>query len=159
MRPGVYLETTVISYLAARPSRDLIVAAHQAITRQWWDERRRGFALFVSQLVVDECRRGNTEAMSRRLDLLRGVTALDVSREAQTLAAALLADRAFPPTAPGDAAHVAVAATNAMRYLLTWNCAHINNAQSVERIESVCARRGYPCPVICTPEELMGDVP
>ena len=139
MKSTVYVETSVISYLAARPSRDLIVAAHQQISQEWWDVRQR-WSLSISALVVAESRAGDAEAAQRRLALLEGVPLLHLSDAATELAEHLLAT------------------VHGVDYLLTWNCKHIANAQQRPRIEAACRALGYRPPVICTPEELLGDV-
>ncbi len=156
MKSTVYVETSVISYLAARPSRDLIVAAHQQISQEWWDVRQR-WAPSISALVVAESRAGDAEAAQRRLALLEGVPLLHLSDAATELAEHLLNRAALPLPAKDDALHVAVATVHGMDYLLTWNCKHIANAQQRPRIEAVCRALGYRPPVICTPEELLGD--
>ncbi len=153
MKPSVYLETSVISYLAARPSRDVITRAHQQVTRNWWTRRRRAFRLFISELVLDEIRRGDRAAARRRERLVTGVPVLRVTEAAGDLTRALLRRTRIPAA---DAAHVAVAALNGMEYLLTWNCRHIANAQMRQAIEETCEGAGYTAPTLCTPEELMG---
>lgn len=137
-RPKVYLETTIVSYLASKPSRNLIAAAHQKLTRQWWVERRPEFELHVSQLVLDEARRGDPQAAARRLGYLRRLHVLEAVPAAEELAARLLKASAFPPASIADAGHVALAAIHGMHFLLTWNCTHIHNAQVKEAIELVC---------------------
>jgi hypothetical protein len=155
--PTVYLETTIPSYLASRPSRDLIVAGNQMLTRRWWKQRRRRFDLFVSQIVMDEAGAGDANAAAKRLRLLRGMRKLNVTDECLALGRTLLARAALPLKAATDALHVATAAVHRMDYLLTWNCAHIANAAMRTGIESVCSTAGYNPPVICTPQELMED--
>jgi len=154
---SVYLETTLISYLASRPSRDLLVAAHQQTTHEWWANRRQGFECYVSQVVIDEASSGDPEEAKRRMQLIEDLPALEVTHETESLARAILASGAIPPRAVRDAAHAAVAAVNDMDYLLTWNCKHLANAQIIRRLSIVCNRLGYNMPVICTPEELMGE--
>jgi hypothetical protein len=150
----VYLETTVISYLTAAPSRDIVQAAHQQITREWW-ERRKAFDLFVSQAVITEVGRGNPDAAARRLAALDNVAVLEVTEDASRLAEALIDQHALPAKAVVDALHIAVAVVMGMDYVLTWNCTHIANAAIRPRIEEACRKLGYEPPVICTPEELM----
>lgn len=157
MKPRIYLETTVVSYLAARPTRDLVVAAHQQITCEWWETRRNQFELYVSQSVVREAGGGDAEAASLRLQVIAELPTLTATEEALKLAEALVARRALPPGAEEDALHVATAAIHGMDYLLTWNCRHIANAEAQQAMASVCLLFGYAMPVICTPEELMGD--
>ena len=157
IRDGVYVETTVISYLAARPSRDLRVAAHQQATAEWWERMRDGFDLFVSQLVVKEASAGDREAAARRLSYLAGIPLLDLSVRSVDLAESLKTTAAVPKEAEEDALHIAVAAAHGVRYLLTWNCRHIANAAMRDRIEAACYDLGYETPIICTPEELLGD--
>jgi predicted nucleic acid-binding protein len=156
MKPTVYLETSVISYLAARPSRDLIVAAHQQISQDWWDTRQ-AWDLSISVLVVSESRTGDAEAAQRRLALLEGLPLLRLNDAATDLAEHLLTRAALPAKAKDDALHIAVAAVHGIDYLLTWNCKHIANARQRPIIEAICEASGYRPPVICTPEELLGD--
>jgi len=156
MNASVYIETSVASYLTARPSRDVRAAACQNITADWWDKRRSEFDLFISEIVVAEASRGNAEAASRRLNALDGIPELRISDEARALARAMLNDGSFPPKAEIDALHVAVAAVNGIEYLLTWNCTHIANAVMRPRIEQACRENGFEPPVICTPSELLG---
>ena len=154
---SVYAETSIISYLAARPSRDLIVAARQQVTHTWWRHWRPVFDLSVSQVVVDEVRGGDPEAAERRVTLWAGLPLLDVTAEVAELAAALIARVPLPPRAGADAAHTAVAAYHGMDFLLTWNSAHIAHAELRPRVEQVCRESGYRPRVLCTPDELMGE--
>lgn len=155
-KPKVYLETSFIGYLTARLSGDLITAAHQKLTRTWWDEQRKNFDLYVSQVVVQEVGAGDATAATERNQVLLGIESLDVPREASALAAAIISRKLLPPKAAYDALHVAVAAISGMDYLLTWNCKHIANAAIREDLEAVIRKAGYEPAVLCTPEELMG---
>jgi hypothetical protein len=152
----VYLETTFISYLVARPSRDLLVAAHQQASEEWWSSRRGEFKCCVSQVVIDEASVGDPTEVEKRLAIISDMAALEITEEAESLTQAILAGGILPPRAVSDAAHVAVAAVHVVDYLLTWNCRHLANAQIARRIALVCERLGYRMPNICTPEELMG---
>jgi hypothetical protein len=152
----VYLETTFISYLVARPSRDLLVAAHQQASEEWWSSRRGEFKCCVSQVVIDEASVGDPTEVEKRLAIISDMAALEITEEAESLTQAILAGGILPPRAVRDAAHVAVAAVHVVDYLLTWNCRHLANAQIARRIALVCERLGYRMPIICTPEELMG---
>ena len=152
----VYLETTLISYLCSRPSRDLLVAAHQQVTSDWWNSRRKAFDCFVSQIVIDEVSAGDPEEARKRTEIIDMFPVLEVTEEAELLAKAILGSEAIPPRAVRDAAHIAVAAIHDVDYLLTWNCTHLANAQVIRRVSVVCNREGFHMPTICTPEELMG---
>jgi hypothetical protein len=154
MKPKVYVETTIISYLAALPSRDIVLAAHQQLTTEWWDRRDR-FELFVSQAVVDEAARGDAAAAARRMALLAGIPLLALGDEVDEFASRLLRGNIVPGKATVDAIHIAVAAVNRVDYLVTWNCTHIANAAIRGRIEQTCRAAGLEAPIICTPEELM----
>jgi hypothetical protein len=125
MMPSVYLETSIISYLAAQPSRDLVTAAHQQITYDWWRRRRSAFDLFVSQLVIDEAAAGDPDAAARRSALIGELPLLDVTPAVTSFAAFLVEAAALPVRAGADALHIALAAVHEVDYLLTWNCAHI----------------------------------
>jgi len=155
----IYIETTFVSYLTARPNRDLIVAAHQQISRDWWGSRRSDYELCISQLVLQEAGDGDPQAAEERLNVLTTMTLLEITEEAVVLAEELVRAGALPEKAENDALHIAIAATHRIPYLLTWNCRHMANAAMRGQIETVCTGRGYKAPVICTPEELMEAKP
>jgi len=152
----VYLETSYISYLVARPSRDVVVAGHQQTTQDWWANRRSLFNCSVSQVVIDEASVGDPAEVQKRLALIGGLPILAITDDAKALTQAIMAASILPPNAIRDAAHVAVSAVHAVDYLLTWNCKHLANAQIARRIAVVCEKLGRKMPFICTPEELMG---
>ncbi len=156
MKPKVYIETTIPSYLAGRPSRDLVIAGNQEITREWWEERRAEFDLCISQFVLDEAGLGDREAVRRRMDILARISELEITDEAARLAEKLIREGIVPQKAAVDAAHIAIAAVHEVDYLLTWNCKHIANAEIMKKIYRLCETEGFNCPVICTPAELMG---
>ena len=153
---SVYLETSFISYLVARPSRDIIVAGHQQTTQEWWDARRSQFECSVSQVVIDEASVGDATEIQKRLAIISGLPTVAVTEDAEELTQAIMAAGILPPHAFPDAARVAVSAVHKIDYLLTWNCRHLANAQIARRIAVVCEKLGHKCPIICTPEELMG---
>jgi predicted nucleic acid-binding protein len=155
MEAKVYLETTFVSYLTARPSRDVVIAGHQQTTHEWWQTCRGRFDLVASQLVVQEVGAGDPQAAQERLNVLATLTLLEVTEEAMALAQELLATRAVPEKAAEDALHIAIAVTNGVEYLLTWNCKHLANATIRAKIEEVCRSAGYEPVIICTPEELL----
>ena len=157
MGPTVYIETTIISYLTARASKDLVQRAHQQMTRTWWRTRRSEFELYVSPLVLQEAAAGDPGRARRRLALLEVLPVLGPTADAINLSRILIARGAIPKKAEVDALHIAIAAVNGMEYLLTWNCAHIANARMRNKIEAVCRTESYEPPVLCTPEELMED--
>ena len=154
MLQRVYLETTFVSYLTARPSRDLVIAAHQQITHDWWDSYRADYELCASELVVREAGAGDAEAAQERLEILKSAILVETRQEALDLAEELVKGGALPAKAFEDALHIAIAADQKIPYLLTWNLRHMANATMRPLIESVCAHKGYKAPIICTPEEL-----
>jgi predicted nucleic acid-binding protein len=153
MLPSVYLETTIPSYLTAWPSRDLVRAAHQPATREWWENHRTSFELFVSEAVLRECGAGDPTAAQLRLEAIRGFEILEQSNEALALAESLIEQIPLPERAALDALHIALSVVHGMDYLLTWNCTHIANATLRSQIELICSEFGYETPIICTPEE------
>ena len=155
MKRKVYLETSVISYLAARPSRNVIEAGHQQSTYQFWD-RRDEFDLFASELVLTECAAGDPEAATKRLAALRGVKLLDITSYSIELAKDLVIAGIVPAKASEDALHISIATVHFSDYLLTWNCRHIANPEIQARIAENFRGKGLFLPFICTPEELMG---
>ena len=154
---SIYLESSVISYLASRPSRDLVVAGNQQVTRDWWEERRGECELFVSELVAAECAAGDPAAAAERREFLAGLPVLAITGEAEALADALLSAMALPRKAALDALHIGLAAANGIDILLTWNCAHIANPFMLPRINAACVEFGVFPPTICTPLQLIGE--
>jgi hypothetical protein len=157
MKPRLYLETTIPSYLTSRPSRDLVIASHQQITREWWEKRRDAFQIYISQLVVDEAGAGDPYAAGERLNAIEHFPLLDITPEVAMLAMAILASGRLPRKAAADAAHIAIAAVHGMDFLITWNCVHIANAVIAKALAQTCRRHAFECSVICTPEELLGE--
>ena len=145
----------MISYLTARPSRDVVSLAHQQLTREWWDRHRHGFELHVSELVLFEIGRGDRAAAESRLALVQPFPVLRITDEARTLAARIFRATTLPDKASSDALHLALAAVNAMDFLLTWDCTHIANGVVLRIVNSVCRDAGYEPPIVCTPEELL----
>lgn len=155
MLPSAYIETSVISYLTGRQSRDAIAAAHQQLTRDWWDRRRARFEIYVSELVVQEASRGDAVAARARLEAIAGYPVLRVNADAQRLADGILTRAVLPSKAAADALHIALAAVTGMNFLVTWNCTHIANGFVLQKVNALCRDAGYEPPVVCTPQELM----
>ena len=147
MKPTVYLETTVISYLATRPSRDLIIAGHQQITRDWWKYVLPLCDPFISPIVLEEVERGDTDAAQLRREMIAGLPVLEIVPEVGRLAESCFAATVIPEKAR--------AAWHGMEYLLSWNCTHIVSGRVRRQIEEINAEHGIRTPVMCTPEELM----
>ena len=157
MKPSVYIETTIPSYLTAWRSPELVMAANQEATRKWWDESRIKFELFIPELVISEVSSGDPDAVKRRMEALEDLPELELTDQAEILAAKLLVGAALPQKAKADALHIAVATVHGMDYLLTGNCTHIANAIMRPKIELICRVAGYEPPVICTPPELVEE--
>ena len=155
MNPTAYIETSVVSYLTWWPSRDIVVTAYQQVTREWWRNARDRFDLVVSELVISEASADDEDVARARLAALEAVTLLDATEDAANLTQKLLDLGAVPHTAAEDAAHIAIAVTNGVHYLVTWNFRHIANVAMRSQIERVCRQSGYEPPIICTPNELM----
>lgn len=157
MKPKVYVETSVISYLASYPSRDLIVAANQQLTHVWWQTCRTEFDLYISQLVTREAGAGDKNAAQQRLALLADLPLLALDEMAFQLAERLIQAGALPTSSKEDALHIAIAATNGIDYLVTWNFKHIANAVMRAKVEYLCREADYEPPTICTPQELLAE--
>lgn len=153
--PRVYVETSIVSYLTARPARDVVIAGRQQSTRDWWETAAKRFDLVVSELVREEAAVGDHDASRARLAALAPLTTLAAPTEALELARRLVRAGALPERAVQDATHIAIAAVHGVEFLVTWNFRHIANAMSRPRIESVCRGAGLDPPVLCTPEALV----
>ena len=157
MKERVYIETSVVSYLTGRRSRDTVIAAHQKLTRQWWDTRASAFELVVSELVREESAAGDAEACRDRMTAIAAVLVLEANEAAVALAERLVSRGPIPRESAADALHIAIAAVHGSDYLLTWNCKHLANAVHRQKIEALVEAAGYVCPAICTPEELLEE--
>ena len=153
----IYIETTIPSYLTARPSRDIVQAARQQLTREWWDVERRNYDLCISQIVLDEVAAGGAEAAQRRMAVIDTLPLLDLTFEVDGLAETIMQSGLLPASASRDAVHIAVTAVHQVHFLLTWNCRHIANATIFRDLQHIIMSAGYDMPVLCTPEELLGD--
>lgn len=154
-KPTLYLETTIPSYLTARPSKDVIVLGHQLVTQDCWGTAGESFAVHVSPLVLAEASKGDPEAASRRLKLLEPFPLLSVTDDAVRLAGVYLSRLPVPSSAKADALHLALASIHAMDYLVTWNCKHIAHGAVRRMLPEINNSFGIPVPTICTPEELL----
>ena len=158
MKPRVYIETSVVSYVVSRPALDVITAGHQATTLQWWEQHRSRFELVISQFVVDEASQGDPAAAEKRHAVLGGIPVVPVVQpQIVVLAQALLKAGALPQKAKLDALHIAVCAVTGVDILLTWNFKPIANGATMRQIERVCEENGFECPQLLTPLQLLGD--
>lgn len=156
MRETVYIETSILGYLTARSTENLILAANIKVTQDWWSKRRRDFDLYISFIVLDESAQGDPEIAAKRLEILQSIQLLEPTETAEKLTLQFLAKSNLPSKAANDAAHIALATVHGIDYLLTWNCKHIANVQIQKKLAQVCLEFGYELPRICTPYELMG---
>jgi hypothetical protein len=155
MKPRLYIETTIPSYLVARTSRDLRLAADQESTQTWWEVHRHKYDLFVSEAVLEEAAEGDADFAAKRLAMLDGLPRLRITAEVDALVARFLDEQIIPPAVAADAVHLALAVAHRMDLLLTWNCKHLHNPHLERRIVAASRELGYDCPVICTPAELL----
>ncbi|MCY3743121.1 MAG: type II toxin-antitoxin system VapC family toxin [Candidatus Poribacteria bacterium] len=158
IKSKVYIETTVVSYLAARPSTDATLGVRQRITRQFWENYSDNFEFIVSDVVITEIRQGDEIAAQRRIEALAGLTVLELSPEAVILALELINAGAVPPHSLPDAQHIAIAVVNGIEYLTSWNYKHIVSETKRQHIDQVCRAAGYQPTILCTPVELIEEM-
>ena len=156
MKQKIYLETTIVSYLTAHLSRDLITASKQKLTREWWSGPKNNFEFFISDIVIMEAADGDPDASVKRIEALAGIPKLTVAEDSLHLAEALI-QGPIPNKAEVDALHIAISAVNGIDFLLTWNCRHIANPMLRRDIIEVCRLMGYESPVICSPRDFLED--
>lgn len=157
MKQKVYIETSVVSYLAGRLSRDVIIVGRQEITREIWPLLTEQFDCYISALVRAEIERGDPDAAGSRLAALTGMATLTISDEARDLAKVIIENGLVPRRFPEDALHIAIAAMHGVDYVLTWNFRHLNNVQTKVKIADFIEDCGYEPPLVCSPDELFGD--
>lgn len=153
----VYLETSFISYLVSRPSRDIIIAGNQQLTGIWWTEHRQKYECFVSELVIDESSFGDKDEVAKRMNVINSISSLNFTEDAKDLAARMLLSGVIPEKAATDAAHISIATVHKMDYILTWNVKHIANSHIFRQIERICEDSGFNIPILCTPVTLLED--
>ncbi|MCF2145076.1 type II toxin-antitoxin system VapC family toxin [Desmonostoc muscorum LEGE 12446] len=153
MSETVYIETSILEYLTARSTKNLILAGNIEVTRDWWELRRSAFTLYISQVVLSEAAQGDAEIAAVRLRAVHGLPLLEVTEAVEDLAAQFMMRSNLPPKASDDAVHIALATVNGLNYLPTWNCKHIANAQIQRKLLEICSDFGYTLPIICTPYE------
>ncbi len=155
---SVYIETTVVSYYSARPSRDVVVAVRQEATRDLWPRLLSEYNSYVSVLVREEAAKGDQEQASLRLMAMKAMPTLDTDDAADALATKIIDGHGVPEEYPEDALHIAVAAVNGMDLLVTWNFAHLNNPFTRMMVRQIVENAGYQCPEVCSPDELLEAV-
>jgi len=151
MSESIYIETSILGYLTARLTRNLILVANIEITKEWWESRRNAFKLYISQVVLDEVARGDVEIAAQRMEILNGLQLVELNQAVQNLSAQFLKRSNLPQKASDDAVHIAAATVHGLDYLLTWNCKHIANAQIQRKLAEISLDFGYQLPIICTP--------
>ena len=154
----IYIESTIPSYVVARPARDLLQAARQQTSKDWWELKRHQHELFTSQIVLDEVASGEAEMAKQRLETPAGVPVLRANEEAEKLTLQILGSGLLPAAADRDAGHIALATVYEMDILLSWNCRHIANASIQARLRKLAEKSGLTLPVLCTPDELTGEI-
>ena len=155
MKESIYIETSVVSYYVSKPSRDIIVLAHQQITSEWWPKAVKRFDVYISEVVVEEAAAGNKESAEQRLNKLKGFLHLELTEKVEKIAQIYMEKLSIPKKALRDAAHLAVASVHNIDYLVTWNCVHLANGEIIKKLLKINEKLSIKTPVICTPEELM----
>ena len=155
MKKHIYIETTVVSYLTAKPSRDIMIAGHQEATRELWAKLSTRYETYISALVFEEAGRGDQNQAQMRLAAIAKLPMLDIDDEVRYLAEEIIAKKGIPAEYPEDALHIAVAAVNGIEVIITWNFAHLNNPFTRKKVRKIVEAKGYICPEICSPEELL----
>jgi hypothetical protein len=157
--PTLYIETSIVSYLRQRPSTQIVTAARQVLTHQWWNHERSSYELVTSQYVIDEASDGDANLAKERLESLDGIPLLPAEPDVEIIANEIIGRAILPAKAVFDALHIAIVAHHRIEYLLTWNCRHIANAKILPRIHGVLNDLSVPIPIICTPEEMVEHDP
>jgi hypothetical protein len=154
VKKRIYIETSVISFLTARPSKDLVLTGHQASTHNFW-KTKDAYEVFISDMVIQECEKGDTDCAQSRILAIKGLPVLNVDKEVELLASELIRKNAVPKNSLEDAIHIAVASVSVIDFIVTLNFKHINNPFMKQQIRAVIINQGYTMPEICSPEELL----
>lgn len=155
----VYLETSFISYLVAKPSSDSERAIRQAYTLRWWETIVPSCDMFVSDFVYDEAQDGDADAAARRIAEIVKIPFLAFDRnEVDALTRQLCDHHQVFEKEITDAAHIAVCAVAGIDVLLTWNCHHMANIVELPKTVRIVTQCGYECPMIITPKDYLEKI-
>jgi hypothetical protein len=154
-KQSIYIESSVISYLTAKENRDLIIAARQKITRNWWKRIADSAELFISTYVIDEIAQGDSSASEIRLKAIKNCNVLPASDEITFLSKEYFRRMQIPDHAMYDSLHLACAVLNGIDIIVSWNFKHIANPTIRHILRTINDKLGYETPEITTPEELM----
>lgn len=157
MKLKVYIETSVVSYLTGRASRDVVIAGHQQATHSFWQLLTDELDPFVSALVIKEASRGDSTVAQKRQDIISAFPVLATTQDSEQLAQSIIESKGVPKEYPEDALHIALAAIAGMDFIVTWNFSHINNPFTKLMIRQAVENAGYECPEIVSPDSFLGD--
>jgi predicted nucleic acid-binding protein len=149
----VYIETTIPSFYHETRQEPEMVARRQW-TRRWWDQCASSYDLVTSEGVVAELQEGEYETQSAAVALVADLPRLEVVDDIADIIDVYLANHLMPKERLGDALHLALASYHKCDFLLTWNCAHLANANKFEHIRIINTRLGLFVPALVTPMEL-----
>lgn len=154
----VYIETSVISYYTGETSRDIVIAGHQVSTKIFWDKLISNDLIpVISVLVIKEASQDDMKQAKKRRDAIQGFVVLSISKEAEELSVLLVKNHGIPSDFPEDALHIAIASVEKADFIATWNFKHMNNPFTKNKIREIIEKAGYICPVLASPEELLGE--
>lgn len=153
----IYLESSIPSYLAARPSRDPTTAANQQLTHEWWQTAPAEFEIFVSEAVVNEIARGNPAMAARRLNFVDGLPILPATDDVRALNRIYRKSLGLVGRARRDVPHFSFAVSYELDYLVTWNLAHIASPRVVRKLADLNEELGRHVPIVTTPAAFLAD--
>ncbi|MEW5692807.1 MAG: type II toxin-antitoxin system VapC family toxin [Candidatus Hydrogenedentota bacterium] len=156
MKRKVYIETTIPSYYISRESHDIIIRAHQKITKNWWNNYKANYDLFISDAVSEEMSKGDIALAEKRVKLIEGITILHTSKDVERLAITYAKQFKFPKEKYFDCIHIAHTVIYQLDILLTWNCTHLANVETKIKLFNFNQKNHLKVPIICSPEELIG---
>ena len=154
--PRVYIETTIPSfYHEIRTDPEAV--ARKNWTQHWWDFKRESYGIFTSEAVLDELDRGNYPAKKDALSLLERVPVIPIEPPVLEIVETYVRRSVMPADPTGDALHLALTSYHSIDFLLTWNCAHLANANKFSHIRRVNTMLGLFVPSLVTPLELLAE--
>ena len=156
MKQSLYLETTIPSYLAARTSSNLVIAGRQAVTHDFWEDERHKYDLYISDYVIEECEKGDSVVAKKRLELLNGIDILRTTTQIKPLADVYMCILPISQKSRIDALHLAICSVYGIDVLLTWNCTHLGNDDTMRIAQKHNDAHGFSTPRIITPDFLVG---
>ena len=152
-KPTIYVDTSIVSAYWY-DGRDAVSLGSRAATRDWWDNERSYFELYISAVTLNEARDGKYRRQRQCIQMVRSLPALFLSNSIRELADELIQRGLIPHEKLNDALQLAIATHYQCDFLLTWNYAHLANAVVQSKLAALCQKKKLLTPALMSPDTI-----